>query len=292
MRKRRKMAALESKCSGIIAVVIRRCVYIGALLAAILLPAEAGAIVGGRPAQPAQFDFTVAVRQKKRFICTGSVVAPKIVLTAAHCARSKGHGKLRVVAGRRHIHAGKTGQIARVAAVDRFPSYRKNERHDLSLLYLDAPVAVPPIAIATGPQADELTRPGAQLFIAGYGDRRPLFTEAAKFGRLTWGIERIRPYRRCRRPYGRRGFRADTMLCALGRPFGPKRIGATSCSGDSGGPLFAITPTGYLLLGVTSFGSGAGNVACGAPFTPSVYARVTRGMSFIHRNVPPLATAP
>ena len=44
-------------------------------------------IVGGGKANAAGWQFTVALDQKRRFICSGSLIAPSQVLTAAHCVK-------------------------------------------------------------------------------------------------------------------------------------------------------------------------------------------------------------
>lgn len=262
--------------------------------AAAQLPALA--VIGGRPANPDRWSFTVALRQnvkgpegtRKVFFCTGSLIAPTVVLTAAHCVRHKGYRRMRVIAGRERVRAGETGQVLKVRQVRRFPTYRENQRHDIAVLLLAKPARYEPVELATAAEANRLTRVGSKLFVAGYGDTHPLYTEPGRYGHLTVGVERIRPYRRCRLIYGRAIFRAESMLCSLGRIYGRRKIGSTTCSGDSGGPIVAWTSRGFVQVGVTSFGGGYGNVACGAVGVPSVYARASRGMSFIAR---PLAEA-
>jgi trypsin len=259
----------------------RRCLA-GCALAALLLPAPAEAVIGGHPADIASWGFTVALREHKSFFCTGSVISPTLVLTAAHCVRNRGLRKLRVVTGREHLRNSGDGEVLRVADVHRFPNYRKKERHDLAVVRLRTPTAVPPIPLATAAEAEALTRPGTKLYVAGYGDTHPLFSVRPRYGRLTAGTEVVRTNGRCRRAY-RHSFRAYSMICALGHRFGHKPIGSTTCFGDSGGPLIGITPDGPRLLGVTSFAGIVGNIACGAQAKPSVYARVSTATHFVKK---------
>src|SRR5215831_8232116 len=44
-------------------------------------------IVGGGKANAAGWQFAIALDQKRSFICSGSLIAPTKVLTAAHCVK-------------------------------------------------------------------------------------------------------------------------------------------------------------------------------------------------------------
>ena len=49
---------------------------------------------------------------------------------------------------------------------------------------------------------------------------------------------------------------SERTVTELGRSFGIIRTTEGTCRGDSGGPLYAITPEGPVLVGITSFGLG------------------------------------
>ena len=96
-------------------------------LAALALPVAAAAepsaqasVVGGRAGSITEFPwlaFIEAHEGKHGFACTGSVVAPRVVLTAAHCVESLDRGGL-TSAGQYALATGVTDYARRL--VDRF----------------------------------------------------------------------------------------------------------------------------------------------------------------------------
>ena len=68
-------------------------------------PAQAS-IVGGREAAPGSYPwmaFVVDVEAGEAVACTGTVIAPRVILTAAHCTLNEESGALREPAGYRVV---------------------------------------------------------------------------------------------------------------------------------------------------------------------------------------------
>jgi trypsin len=225
--------------------------------------ASAGAqasIINGRGATVEEFPslaFIQAKQGKGGFACTGTVVAPRVILTAAHCVEDLERGSF-TPAGNYAVATGTTtlGQalrenVFRVVDTHVFPGFDPgNLRGDAGILVLDRPTAAPVIPLA-GPADAAFYAGGATVQLAGWGLTRANAQDGADSLQATTLVVQSSSAckQRTRRTYP--SFSPAGQLCALDVPAG--RSGG--CYGDSGGPAIGLRPDGsQVQLGVISTG--------------------------------------
>lgn len=248
------------------------CALSAAPATAAAAPKAKPSVAGGAPASLADYGFTVAILQDGKFICSGSIIAPDRILTAAHCVTVAAQ-RLAVIAGRTSL-GGPGGEVLPVSGATRHPGSDEPFRNDLAVLALGTPTSQPTIQLATAEEDAATTAFGQTLSVAGFGRRNAFGFGKPKIGRLYAANLFSRPT--CNKYRGR--FFLAEMICANGRPFQRVfrlKLMRTACPGDSGGPLVANTPDGPRQVGVVSFGVSTPFILCGEKGFPGVFSRVS-----------------
>ena len=234
-------------------------------------------IIGGDESAPGEFPYYVALNG-----CGASLIAPKVVLSAAHCAPNGNEYVNKFVrVGAYHLttplFAAHDEQSIRVDQQVNHPEYNdRTVENDFMLLRLndEADIEAPLLQLSNDPSD---IGDGNILTVLGLG----LTGESSNFleGIFGGGSDNTLPDvlmdvdieaysdTRCGRAYGTgfNGVKLDSMFCA-GIPEG----GKDSCSGDSGGPLVRRGRDGIRRqVGVVSWGAG-----CADAGYPGVYSRI------------------
>jgi len=245
-------------------------------------PKAGASVIGGHNATISKYPslaFIAGVQATAGYACTGTVVAPRVVLTAGHCVEDIASssivepGLITVTTGVSNLQKITEAQVSTVERVLAYPKFDPTELHgDAGLLILSAPVEAPPIALATAADAS-LYEPGDELTVAGWGiDDR--VTEHAP-NQLQAGTVPIDEPSGCRSGTKRfyPFFEPKKQFCTLDAP----QFHITTCHGDSGGPAIAKRADGTAVeVGVTSLGEGSCN-----PTSPAVFTRVDQISSWV-----------
>nr|AAQ75386.1 trypsinogen [Pediculus humanus]AAQ82537.1 trypsinogen [Pediculus humanus] len=237
-----------------IKVVLSLCLVACALGASIPnVQEEEGYIVGGKNTSISEVPYLVAMLNNGNFFCGGSVVAPNLVVTAAHCVYEQNHKSLAFRAGSSKANVG--GVVVKAKKVHVHPKYDDQfVDYDVAVVELQQDLEfnknVQPVEVTkTEPTENTNVR------VSGWG-------RLAENGRLATTLQSVYV------PV------VDRETCDLSlkpvvgltpRMFCAGLEGKDSCQGDSGGPLVDDGK----LAGVVSFGMG-----CARRGKPGVYTNL------------------
>jgi MYXO-CTERM domain-containing protein len=216
-------------------------------------PEQTPLISNGTPAENCQWPTTVTLLGLGG-LCTGTLVHPQIVTTAAHCGHPSKIGFGEDAFG-----------AAREVAVDhcmRNPDYSMNDNNgvnenDYAYCKLAQPVYDVPFTPPVYGCETEILSPGRQAFIVGFGNNE---------GENGAGTKRW----------------AETVIQTVVNEFSTTvavgASGTAACSGDSGGPAYVQYPDGSF----HAFGTVSGGPPCGSG--PDTYTLIHKAVPWIEAN--------
>lgn len=259
----------------------------------LLVAPVTSAIYGGTDAPEGSYPWVAHlyvgdVSDPRNTLCGGSLIAPRLVLTAGHClptvvdhkrdsvttASEDELSDYRVLLGRTDL-GGSGGEIHKVVAfhtryewgVETVPNGAlRHTADDIAVLELDSPSSIQPVRLAT--QADApLYAGGSVARVIGWGTMPgatlpshlqqvdvPVWSDA-------WCSDVV-----ARPQYAVVMYDPPHEICA-------GNAGHDSCAGDSGGPLFVFDANGAPLeIGTVDY--GAFTPDCGDATYPGVYEEV------------------
>jgi len=256
-------------------------------------------IINGEIAFPGEFpsivalafavdDFTLNERQ----FCAGSVIAPRWVLTAAHCVVAENGAPLpaeiiRAVSGVTNLENGDDATETVVTNVIVHPNYGTIPdpdiqfsnlalKNDIALLELATEIENAAVSSLFSGDVEALT--DGAIDIVGWGTTAfdlEEFASSEPSAQLLQASLPLVPFEVCNSPELYDGALSSTEFCAA-IPEG----GTDTCQGDSGGPVYFSGSDEQVQLGIVSWGVG-----CAIPGVPGVYTDVAEFMPWLDQFV-------
>ncbi|KAF0695298.1 Aste57867_13879 [Aphanomyces stellatus] len=223
-------------------------------------PTDSGKIVGGQEADSGKHRYLTGLKVSPgaESFCGASLIAPKLLLTAAHCIK-RGSTVYASIGSHDNIPlaTAKGVEMLQVTRQIAHPNYtgKTSAGYDVAIYELATNSTIKPVSISWTPLSTNTL-----LAVRGWGrtdERATLSPVVLEVGVRVWDAAN------CSAALNRTQLEAS-MVCAGGVQ------GQDACQGDSGGPLTLEKGGKEDLVGVVSFGVG-----CGRKDMPGVYARLS-----------------
>lgn len=229
-------------------------------------------IVGGQTANPMDYPSVVALEETPgNWFCTGTLIAPDWVMTAAHCVADGPATGLHVRFDDPDVNDAAGGIVVAISEVHAHPDFDwKAWDNDIALLRLATPVT----DRAPTPIHRDVLPAATAVIDVGYG----VADNNDGGGGLLRSVDKVTADCAGANDPTVSG---DVLICM------DASDGRGSCFGDSGGPTFARINGNLVVAGVTSGGTGD---LCGAGW--DLYTSVFAELAFVDTTMSAPPTDP
>lgn len=235
-------------------------------------------IIGGVPTEPSEFPECCLVGRSfsngvERWGCTGVLVHPRVVLTAAHCHQPP--DPIADVVALNTNDMDRMNQDSEIVSVRRsvsHPNYTRNGPNDICVLILRRPAVTLPVQLASTAEIAA----ASNTTLVGFGNDDPASTRGFGLQRkVTVDFVSLRRSSTDDLDADEERFRFESDL-----EFVAGGEGFDSCNGDSGGPAYVMAGGTRRVAGLTSRATRIATVPCGQG---GIYTRVDSNIDFVQR---------